>query len=99
LNDDPRLSVRMITDATGAVVEQFDCDDAYKPVFLDATGIPSTASSSATGLRWMAPECLWVSEISMFACPGGVYSPDLGRPVSSQKAPKSSVKKELMNES
>lgn len=99
LNDDPRLSVRMITDATGAVVEQFDCDDACKPVFLDATGIPSTASSSATGLRWMAPECLWVSEISMFACPGGVYSPDLGRPVSSQKAPKSSVKKELMNES
>jgi cysteine-rich repeat protein len=87
----------LITSATGAPVERFDCDDACKPVFLTADGVPTSSTSSSIGLRWLSPACAWEPEIGMFACPSGIYSPDLGSPVSYQKAPGKSVKKELTN--
>ena len=75
----------MITSATGAPVERFDCDDASKPIFLTSSGSPSSATSSFIGLRWLSPACAWEPEIGMFACPGGIYSPDLGTVISDQK--------------
>lgn len=78
-------SVYANTSSTGAVTERFDNDDAGKPVFLTSDGLPSSAVSSSIGLRWLSPACAWEPEIGMFACPGGVYSPDLGTVVSDQK--------------
>ena len=75
-------SITLIANAGGAPVERFDCDDACKPIFLTSDGSPSSATSSSIDLRWMAPECAWEPEIGMFACSGGIYSPDLGQSVS-----------------
>lgn len=72
----------LLTDSSGAVVRRYDCDDAGKPVFLDAAGLPS---SDVGPIKWMAPECLWVAETGMFHGAGGVYSPDLGSLVSKPK--------------
>ena len=77
------LQQTCLTSSTGAVVDRYDCDDADKPIFLTSEGLPSSSTSSSIGLRWMAPECAWEPEIGMFACPGGIYSPDLGQQVSS----------------
>ncbi len=71
-----------VTSSNGTVVERFDCDDAGKPIFLTSDGSPTSATGSSIGLRWMSPEAAWEPEIGMFTCPGGVYSPDLGRVVS-----------------
>ena len=79
-------SLHLITSASGAPVERFDCDDAGKPIFLTSEGLPSSSTGSAIGLRWMAPECAWEPEIGMFAGPGGIYSPDLGTTVSKVKS-------------
>lgn len=76
-------AVSLITSATGTTVERFACDDACKPIFLTGDGLPGTATFSSIGLRWMAPECAWEPEIGMIQCPGGIYSPDLGRAISS----------------
>lgn len=81
----PGYFTSLITSATGAPVERFDCDDACKPIFLTSDGLPSSDTSSSIGLRWMAPECAWEPEIGMFACSGGIYSPDLGQSVSTRK--------------
>lgn len=78
-------TVNLVTSATGAVVERFDCDDAGKPLFLTSDGLPNAASASAIGLRWLAPDCAWDPELGMFHCPGGVYSPQLGTVVSAAK--------------
>jgi hypothetical protein len=77
--------VVLVTSATGAVVERFDCDDACKPIFLTSDGLPSSDTSSSIGLRWLSPDSAWESEVGMFASPGGIYSPDLGIVVSDQK--------------
>jgi YD repeat-containing protein len=82
LNSNSDQHVALVTDANGAVLERFDCDDACKPVFLTSDGLPSSATSSSSGLRWLSPACAWEPEIGMFTCPGGVCSPDLGRSVS-----------------
>lgn len=72
----------LLTNSSGAVSHRYDFDDAGKPVFLDAAGLPS---SDAGPFRWMAPECLWVPETGMFHGAGGVYSPDLGMQVTKDK--------------
>lgn len=74
----------LLTNSSGAVSHRFDFDDAGKPVFLDAAGLPS---SDAGPIKWMAPECLWVPETGMFHGAGGVYSPDLGTWVAKEKKP------------
>ena len=81
--DDPVLEcrvppVRPLTNDTGAVVEFSTFDDAGKPLFLTTDGLPSSASGSLSGLRWLAPRCAWLPETGMFHCPGSTYSPDLG---------------------
>jgi YD repeat-containing protein len=78
----PGYRASILTNSSGAVVRRYDSDDAGKPVFLDAAGLPS---SDAGPLRWMATECLWVEETGMFHCAGGVYSPDLGMQVTKDK--------------
>ena len=70
-----------LTDAAGAVTERFDCDDAGKPVFLDAVGTPTLSSSAIGPVRWMAPEAMWEPSIGMLLGPGAVYCPDLGMTV------------------
>jgi YD repeat-containing protein len=82
LNSNSDQHVAVVTNASGAVLERFDCDDACKPVFLTSDGLPSSSTSSSSGLRWLSPACAWESEIGMFACPGGIYSPDLGQSIS-----------------
>ena len=77
--------ITLITNATAFPVERFDCDESGKPIFLTAEGSPSSATSSSIGLRWLAPDCAWEPEIGMYACPGSIYSPDLGADVSSHK--------------
>lgn len=72
----------MLTDGSGTPSHRYDCDDAGKPVFLDAAGLPST---DVGPVKWMAPECLWVSQTGMFHGAGGVYSPDLGVSASKPK--------------
>lgn len=74
----PGYGTDTITNSTGAVVERLDCDDACKPIFLDAAGLPTKTTSSTSGLRWLSPACAWEPEIGMLAGPGGVYSPSLG---------------------
>ena len=74
--------ISLLTSSTGIVIERFDCDDAGKPIFLTGEGLPSS-TSAASGLRWISPECAWEPEIGMFACSGGIYSPELGQQVSS----------------
>jgi YD repeat-containing protein len=78
----PRANSGCITGPTGAVVERYDCDDADKPIFLTSEGLPSSSTSSSIGLRWLSPDCAWEPELGMFACPAGIYSPDLGKVVS-----------------
>jgi hypothetical protein len=75
--------ITLVTNGSGTPVGRFACDDAYKPIFLTSDGLPSSDTSSSIGLRWMSPECAWEPEIGMFACPSGIYSPDLGRGISS----------------
>lgn len=75
----------LITSATGAPIERLAYDDACKPIFLTSDGLPSSATSSSIGLRWLAPDCAWEPDIAMFACPGGIYSPDLGTTVAREK--------------
>jgi YD repeat-containing protein len=75
----------LMTDDSGHVMERFDCDDAGGPLFLTAEGLPSSASSSASGLRWIAPEVMWEPSIRMLLNGGSVYSPELGCQVSSEK--------------
>ena len=77
--------VALITSDAGAPIERFDCDDACKPIFLDANGTPTSDTSSSIGLRWLAPDCAWETAIGMYACSGGIYSPDLGSGVSKVK--------------
>lgn len=67
--------VALLTDGSGSPSHRYDCDDAGKPVFLDAAGLPAT---DVGPIKWMAPESLWVSQTGMFHGAGGVYSPDLG---------------------
>ncbi len=71
-----------VTNASGAVLHRYDSDDAGKPIFLDAAGLPS---SDVGPVKWMAPEALWVPETGMFHGAGGVYSPDLGTWVTKPK--------------
>ncbi len=78
-------SITLITNATGEAVERFDCDDACKPIFLDAKGTPVANTSSSIGLRWMAPESSWEPEIGTFHGTDGTYSPDLGQLVSRRR--------------
>ena len=40
-----------VTDQAGTLLECFDCDDAGKPIFLSAAGLPTTDTASTTGLR------------------------------------------------
>ncbi|MEK7951887.1 hypothetical protein [Luteolibacter soli] len=72
----------MVTDSAAAVTDRFDCDDAGTPVFLNAAGLPTGASSATVPIRWCAPECMWEPSIRMIVCPAGLYSPDLGMTVS-----------------
>lgn len=88
--EDPVLVLRSrplacVTSSTGTVVERFDCDDACKPIFLTSDGEPSSATSSAIGLRWLSPACAWEPALRAFACPDGFHSTDLGRAVSFSK--------------
>jgi len=63
---------------------------AVYPVFLNSDGLPSGATCSTIGLRWLAPESLWVRETRIFHGAGGVYSPGLGTTVAKpKKKPKS----------
>ncbi len=84
-------SITLITNATGEAVERFDCDDACKPIFLDANGTPVADTSSSIGLRWLTPESAWEPEIGMFHGAGGTYSPDLGQDVTKPKKQKEYV--------
>jgi YD repeat-containing protein len=71
----------LVTSATGAVTERFDCDDAGKPVFLAADGLPTGSSSAIGPIRWMAPEAMWEPSIGMLLGADAVYCPDLGMTV------------------
>lgn len=73
----------LITNSAGDVVERLDRDDACRPIFLTSDGIVRPgATSTLSGLRWLAPECAWCPETGLFQCSGGVYSPALGRDTS-----------------
>ncbi|MEO5914929.1 MAG: hypothetical protein ABIS50_11895 [Luteolibacter sp.] len=74
--------ISLITNAAGTAVERFACDESGKPIFLTGEGSLSSATSSIIGLRWIDPDCAWQPELGMLACPGGIYSPDLGSVVS-----------------
>jgi hypothetical protein len=72
----------MLTDTAGAPFERFDCDDGGTPIFLDASGTPTSASSATGPLRWLVPGAMWEPSIRSFVSPGRVYSPDLGMTLS-----------------
>lgn len=71
----------LMTTATGGVSERFDCDDAGKPVFLAADGVPTAAKSAVGPLRWMAPEAMWEPSVGLFLGGDSVYCPELGMTV------------------
>jgi YD repeat-containing protein len=77
-----RELVLMLTDTAGAPFERFDCDDGGTPIFLDASGTPTSASSATGPLRWLVPGAMWEPSIRSFVSPGRVYSPDLGMTLS-----------------
>ncbi len=75
--------VHLVTTSTGAVSERLDCDQAGQPIFLNVEGTVRPGATSPVGpIRWLAPECLWCPETSMFHGSEGTYSPALGRDVS-----------------
>jgi len=74
--------VSLLTTSTGAPFERFDCDDGGTPIFLDANGTPTSASSAAGPLRWLVPGAMWEPSVRSFVSPGRVYSPDLGMTLS-----------------
>ena len=88
-----------VTTGTGTVLERFDFDDGGQPIFLTSDGVVRAGASSAlSGIRWMAPECIWSPESGFFLCPGGTYSPALGQEVSAKvkrKETKESGRKEF----
>ena len=75
----------MLTTATGQPHERFASTDSCQPIFLNGDGLPTGASSSSIGYRWLQPGSAWCPESSLFQCTGGLYSPELGQPVSSHK--------------
>jgi hypothetical protein len=84
-----------ITGSTGAVVEQFDCDDACRPIFLTSDGIVRQGASSAlTGFRWLEPAAAWDPESKFFQCDGSVYSPLLGTEAAKEKPKETKPRKE-----
>jgi hypothetical protein len=64
------------SDHTGAIIERIAYDDACKPIFLDTAGLPSSSSSSSSGLRWLTPESVWEPACSLYLCPDGTFAPD-----------------------
>jgi len=74
----------MITStSTGTVVvERFAFSDSGQPIFLNSEGAVTSATSSSIGFRWVQPDSAWCPESGLFQCPGGLYSPELGQPVS-----------------
>jgi hypothetical protein len=79
-------STALITGGTGATVERFDCEDAFRPVFLTSDGIiRQGATSSLIGFRWLQFGCAWCPENGFFDFTGGIFSPSLGQPVSAHK--------------
>jgi hypothetical protein len=75
----------LIADASGVVLERFDCDEAGTPIFLLPNGLPSSVSSSSSGLRWISPETLWEPEVRILLGADGAYSPELGCRVTADK--------------
>jgi hypothetical protein len=55
----------------------------------------SLPPNDAQGYRWLIPGCAWCPESRFYQCPNGVYSPELGQPISQQKPPKFKAGKEL----
>ena len=72
----------VLTGATGAIVEHRTCDGDGRPLFLTPDGRPSSTGSSATPVRWMAPESLVVPGSRTCSCPAGYHSFELGTVVS-----------------
>ncbi|MCW1912317.1 DUF6531 domain-containing protein [Luteolibacter sp. GHJ8] len=75
----------LIADASGVVLERFDCDEAGTPIFLLPNGLPSSVSFSSSGLRWISPETLWEPEVRILLGADGAYSPELGCRVTADK--------------
>ena len=78
----------LLTDGGGNVVDRFDCDDAGKPLFLGADGLPSATGSPVGPIRWMAPEAIWESRFGMFVGASGFFCPDLGMSVAGPGRPR-----------
>ncbi len=76
----------LLTTATGAPYERFASDDSGQAIFLTSDGfvIPG-ATASSIGYRWLQPASAWCPESGLYQCVGGLYSPELGQPVSAHK--------------
>ncbi len=93
---DPHENVNgfvLAADSSGHTVERFACDEAGKPLFLTADGLPTSAKSATGPIRWMAPEAMWEPALEMFLSGDGVYCPDLGMTVAASKIPAGFVAK------
>jgi RHS repeat-associated protein len=70
-----------LTDATGALVEQYRYDVFGLPTVLDASGAPSSRDprASSFGNRFLFTGREWLSDLGLYDYRHRVYSPHLGR--------------------
>ena len=83
---DPVVYRMLITSATGTAIERTDCDDAGQPIFLDEVGaVRAGATSTLSHYNWIKAcfdrASLWCPESGLIQCDDGVYSPELGRAI------------------
>ncbi len=84
----------LLTSATGFPSERCAFDDSGKPIFLTSDGVATGVTSSTLGYRWIlryssaGGGAAWCPESGLFQSPGGLYSPELGQPVSQHKEKK-----------
>jgi RHS repeat-associated protein len=72
---DARGHCILLTDASGALIEQYDYDAFGKPYFYNASGA-SLPNSSALGNRFLFTGREWLSDLKLYDYRNRLYQPD-----------------------
>jgi RHS repeat-associated protein len=75
---DARGHCILLTDASGALIEQYDYDAFGKPYFYNASGA-SLPNGSALGNRFLYTGREWLSDLKLYDYRNRMYQPELGR--------------------
>jgi RHS repeat-associated protein len=75
---DARGHCVLLTDASGALIEQYDYDAFGKPYFYNASGV-LLGNGSALGNRFLFTGREWLSDLKLYDYRNRMYQPELGR--------------------